>query len=1114
MSGTFEYDVFLSYSAKNKRVVHALAERLRRDGLRVWLDEWEIHPGDMIGLKSQEGVERSRTLLMCMSRAYFDSAWGTLEHHTLLFRDPTNTHRRFIPLLIEDCRPPDIIAQFAHVDWRTPSDDAYDKLLAACRADGTETTEPPAGERAAETTEPAAGEEHADHCRMVLKGHTKSVWVVAVTPDGKTVVSGSEDNMLKAWDLATGQCRATFEGHTNLVFGVAITPDGKTVISGSEDTMLRVWDLNSGQSRATFADHKHAVYCVRVTADGKTAVSGSADNTLKVWDIGTDHCQRTLEGHTKPVSAVAVTPDGKTVVSASYDKTLRAWDLTTGRRRATLEAHAGRVLGVAVMADGKTIVSGSDDRTLKVWDLATGQCRATFEGHTGWVWCVAVTPDGKTAVSGSYDNTLKVWDLETGQCRATFEGHTSSVYGVAVTPDGKTVVSASKDKTVRVWDLPEPDRFIEPGKTRRYTNAKVILAGDTGVGKSGLAVRLTADEFKHTISTDGHWASRYPLPHATGTKEIDREIWLWDFAGQYDYRLTHQLFMDETELAVLVFNPQDENPFEGLGQWDADLVKAGRRPFKKLLVAGRCDRGGLVVTKKSVQEFRRERGFAKYIETSAQTGMGCDELRDAIVKNIDWDAIPWTASSRVFKALKDEIVRLRDEGVVLLRMIELKQQLEMRLSGVSFSMDELRAVVGLLAGPGLVWQLEFGDFVLLQPERINAYASAVVRKVRKHTDEIGCILERDIVDGKLDFQDMKRLRPDEEAIVLRAMHQTFVDHGICLREETDHGCQLVFPSYFKRKRPDLEGQPATFVSYEFIGAINAVYASLVVRLHHTSAFDNDALWKFAADFKTAGGKRVGVKMTRKREGAAELTVYCDPATSDDTKVTFIKYVHEHLLRRGAEVKRYRHYVCGMCGHPVRDSELAGEILEEKGTRGSIGCQKCGKKVPLWDLLEEKFASEEFQERVRELEEQAKAGIDSESKELILVGHVYAIAGEAGQIYRQYTNSDHGIDGEIEFKNDKGQASGKRVYLQLKSGDSYLHTRKSDGKEIFRIKKKRWAQYWLAQPCPVMLVIRTSDGQVRWMNVTEYLQEHGKTTKQIVFDGEPFTALKVAKMRTT
>ena len=412
----------------------------------------------------------------------------------------------------------------------------------------------------------------------------------------------------------------------------------------------------------------------------------------------------------------------------------------------------------------------------------------------------------------------------------------------------------------------------------------------------------------------------------------------------------------------------------------------------------------------------------------------------------------------------------------------------------------------------MVWELKFGSWVLLQPERINAYASAVVRKIRQHPDEIGCILEEDILNANLDFQDMDRLPPFEEAMVLRAMHQTFVDHGICLREETEQGRQLVLPSYFKRERPELKGHPAIFVSYHFGGGLDEIYASLVVRLHHTTAFDNDRLWKFAADFKTPGGKQVGVKMIKKREGTAEMIVYCNPEIPADTKVTFIKYVHEHLLRKGVEVKRYRHYVCGKCGHPVRDSELAREVLQERGVKAIIRCQKCGKKVQLWDLIEEKFAAEEFQQRVRELEAQAQAGIDNESKELILVGHAYAIVGEAGQIYRQYTNSDHGIDGEIEFKDYTGKASGNRLYLQLKSGDSYLTKRKRDGVEIFRLKKQRWAQYWLNQPCPVMLVIRTSDGETRWMNVTDYLEEHGTAIRQIVFEGEPFTALNVARMR--
>src|SRR5438128_10069970 len=107
-------------------------------------------------------------------------------------------------------------------------------------------------------------------------------------------------------------------------------------------------------------------------------------------------------------------------------------------------------------------------------------------------------------------------------------------------------------------------------------------------------------------------------------------------------------------------------------------------------------------------------------------------------------------------------------------MGELKQQLEMRLPTDVFTLEQLRAVVGLLAGPGVVWQLEFGDFVLLQPERINAYAAAVIRSVRAHAGEIGCIAEERVLAGNLDYtkpdnQRMERLPRDEDQVVLRAM---------------------------------------------------------------------------------------------------------------------------------------------------------------------------------------------------------------------------------------------------------------------------------------------------------------------------------------------------------
>jgi CheY-like chemotaxis protein len=129
----FKYDVFISHSSSDKPIVIDLARKLTADGLRVWLDKWIIKPGDIIGQSIEEGLQNSRTLVLLMSKAAFASDWVALERHTLLFRDPTNRNRRFIPVLIEDCQIPDLIAQFAYVDWRKQSRSSYENLLFACR---------------------------------------------------------------------------------------------------------------------------------------------------------------------------------------------------------------------------------------------------------------------------------------------------------------------------------------------------------------------------------------------------------------------------------------------------------------------------------------------------------------------------------------------------------------------------------------------------------------------------------------------------------------------------------------------------------------------------------------------------------------------------------------------------------------------------------------------------------------------------------------------------------------------------------------------------------------------------------------------------------------------
>src|SRR3954453_16141002 len=113
------------------------------------------------------------------------------------------------------------------------------------------------------------------------------------------------------------------------------------------------------------------------------------------------------------------------------------------------------------------------------------------------------------------------------------------------------------------------------------------------------------------------------------------------------------------------------------------------------------------------------------------------------------------------------------------------------MGGEGFKDEVLRAVVSLVAGPGVVWELSFGTWVLLQPERINAYAQAVIQTLRGDELGLGCVLEAPVLVGDLVYEPgVERLGADEELFVLLAMCQTLVERGLCFREQTEMGALL------------------------------------------------------------------------------------------------------------------------------------------------------------------------------------------------------------------------------------------------------------------------------------------------------------------------------------
>jgi WD40 repeat protein len=285
-----------------------------------------------------------------------------------------------------------------------------------------------------------------------LQGHSGPVSSLAISPDGKTLVSGSWDKTIKLWNLATGEQIRTLTGHSEWVYSVAISPDGKTLASGGEDKTIKLWNLATGEQIRTLTGHSDWVFSIAISPDGKTLASGSRDKTIKLWNLATGEQIRTLTGHSTLINSVAISPDGKTLASGSWDKTIKLWNLATGEQIYTLTGHSSYVNSVAISPDGKTLASGGDDNTIKLWNLATGAEIRTLKGHSDSVQSIAISPDGKTLVSGSGDDTIKLWNLATGEQIRTLAQHSNNVFSVAFSPDGKTIVSSS-EKTIKIWRL-------------------------------------------------------------------------------------------------------------------------------------------------------------------------------------------------------------------------------------------------------------------------------------------------------------------------------------------------------------------------------------------------------------------------------------------------------------------------------------------------------------------------------------------------------------------------------------------------------------------------------------------------------------------------------------
>jgi hypothetical protein len=476
--------------------------------------------------------------------------------------------------------------------------------------------------------------------------------------------------------------------------------------------------------------------------------------------------------------------------------------------------------------------------------------------------------------------------------------------------------------------------------------AKVMLLGDSGVGKSALASVLSRQTYQPTEPT----CSGKVVTLALG-EQPTRQAAVWDLDGRPGCRTVQQLHLDAIAAALIVFDARAAEPFDGVLFWTRALARARQRegdnalPMKAYLVAARTDSGQ--VDEKDMHKRLRDSGLvgifgtnAMYL-TSAKKGWEIAKLRQAIHAGIEWDALP-ASSGALIDAMEQFLSEERQQGRLIARVDDLLHSYRRARTQDNDIRATFTACIGLAENRGLIRLMRRSDLVVLQPELVDDYARALLRAAKEEPDGFGVLAKHDVLGGSVAPDEQPGLLSRaEERQLLEAIVAELDWRELVAQQNTEQGVYLAFPPQLAGRTSDSQVPPGSAVKFLFGGEPTRVFATLAARLMHSPLFEPTRTEPSSVlgTVKAASGE-CGIHLRALRDDCGELVISYGKDAPALARVQFEEIITGHLRERAAvdTVIRLPILSCPNCGFVVTD-----DLIKRKLDRGAttVRCQDCG-----------------------------------------------------------------------------------------------------------------------------------------------------------------------------